>query len=181
MAPRAARRLLVAAPLIGDPNFERTVVYVIDHDDHGALGVVLNRPTDMAVAEPLPAWATVAAEPAVVFQGGPVDTSAAIALARRSGPPTDGWAPLHDDVGTVDLGADPAALGISTVRIFAGYAGWAAGQLDDEIDEGAWYVVDATPADLFHPRPAELWRAVLARQPGRLRWLAHHPADPRWN
>ena len=177
-------RLLVATPLLGDPNFDRTVVWMLEHGDEGALGVVLNRPSGMPVAEPLPSWSDLAVEPPVLFVGGPVSPSSVIALARVRGElPTDAWEPVLGSVGVLDLSADPAPLApaISALRCFAGYAGWGPGQLELELDEGAWFVVDADPFDAFSDEPGELWRSVLGRQPNELARLAMVPDDPTLN
>lgn len=182
--PAPARgRLLVATPLLDDPNFARAVVLVLEHGGEGAFGVVLNRPTDVTVAEAVPDWESVAAAPAVVFGGGPVSPESVIALARGRATGGDGWIPVLGDLGTVDIGRDPADVGaeVHSLRIFVGYAGWAAGQLEAEIDVGAWFVVDARTDDAFTTKPAELWRRVLRRQRGRLAMFAWYPTDPETN
>jgi putative transcriptional regulator len=180
-----AGRLLVALPMLTDPNFARTVVLVLASDpDDGALGVVLNRPSLTSVVEPLPQWGPLAADPAVVFVGGPVGESSAIGLARSdTAGPTEGWSPILGHLGTFDLatGPDQVAAGIETVRVFSGYAGWGPGQLEAEIDEGAWLVVDGAPDDVLCADPEGLWRLVLRRQGGRTAWLANVPLDLRVN
>src|SRR4051812_14198173 len=128
-------RLLVAAPALADPNFDRSVILVLAHGDGGALGVVLNRPSVTGVAGSLPdGWESLAAPPRVLFVGGPVGGGAAIGLARAQAPTRDtaGWSPVLGRLGTVDLGSAPDALDVSleVVRVFAGYAGWSAGQLE---------------------------------------------------
>lgn len=181
--PSLKGRLLVALPVLVDPNFDRTVVLVLEHGDEGALGVVLNRPGDLRLDEPLPSWADVAAPPAVVFVGGPVGAGAAIGLGLVPGAPSerDGFVQVAGDLGTVDLGSAPLDVGVAEVRVFAGYSGWGPGQLEDEILAGAWLVVDAGPDDALSPDPSTLWRRVLRRQPGRTAWLANLPTDPSVN
>ena len=177
-------RLLVATPDLEDPNFTRTVVLVLEHNDEGALGVVLNRPTDTPVSRAVPAWEGLAAPPAVVFVGGPVQPEAAIALGRRvDDAPADGFASLFGDLGTVDLERDPrdVAPAVDTVRVYAGYSGWGAGQLDAELEADGWFVVDRISDDVWTRAPNDLWRAVLRRQPGPLRLVAGFPADPSLN
>ena len=177
-------RLLVATPVLGDPNFERTVVLVLEHADEGAVGLVLNRPSETEVCEPLPGWDEVTASPSVIFVGGPVEQKAVIGLARRGAADAeDGWRPLVGGVGIVDLGRGPDDLvpAIEDLRLFAGYAGWGAGQLEDEIEVGAWWVVDAEPDDACSRRPERLWTTVLRRQPPRLALYADFPADPSVN
>jgi putative transcriptional regulator len=177
-------KLLVATPDLEDPNFFRTVVLVLDHTDDGAVGVVLNRPSAAAVAEPLPEWAPLAAEPAVVFVGGPVQPEAAIGLGRRVGAgDPDGFAALFGEVGTVDLERPPTAVApeVDQVRVFAGYSGWGPGQLEGELAANGWFVVDADRADPWSADPADLWREVLRRQRGELKVFANFPMDPHAN
>ena len=177
-------RLLVATPTLLDPNFRRTVVLLLSHDrEEGALGVVLNRPSATEVGEVLPGWQDVAAPPGVVFGGGPVQQTAAVCVGRvRSAlARTPGWAPLADPLlGTVDLDRDPWD-GLACVRVFAGYAGWSVEQLEAEVDEGAWWVLDALPGDPFNPHPELLWQQVLRRQGAPLAFAAHFPDDPAQN
>jgi putative transcriptional regulator len=181
--------LLVAAPELLDPNFEHSVVLVLDLDDNGALGVVLNRPSAVPVAEVLPDWGDLTGAPGVLFQGGPVSTDAAIAVAAsrpvvgHAAAESVGFRPLYDDVGIVDLDTPTPQLEpvLRHLRIFAGYAGWGAEQLASEIREGAWYVVPSVPQDLFGHEPLELWKQVLRRQPGELAWVSTRPADPSLN
>jgi putative transcriptional regulator len=179
-------RLLVAAPALRDPNFDRTVVLVLEHGVEGALGVVLNRPTGTDLYAALPRWERFAAEPSVVFEGGPVAPTAAICLGRTSPvaeAEPDGWHPLFAGLATVDLERDPEELAapVHDIRVFAGYAGWGADQLEGEVAAGAWYVLDALPGDALSPAPDDLWRTVLRRQRGRLAMVANFPADPVMN
>ena len=179
-------RLLVATPSLGDPNFERTVVLMLEHSDEGALGVVLNRPSEVEVATPLPEWGRYSTHPGVVFVGGPVGQGAMIGLAQMTqaatGDGAETWSPVLGPVGVLDLGTDPDTVaGIEGLRVFYGYAGWAPDQLEGEVEEGAWFIVDAEPGDILSPDPDDLWRAVLRRQPGRLAMFANFPADPSLN
>jgi len=159
-------------------------VLVLEHGDDGALGLVLNRPSATELDDALPDWDPLASEPGVVFVGGPVSPDAVIALARAPGAAGgDGWVPIMHDLGTVDIGRDPATLSIDLValRVFVGYAGWAPNQLEDEIDKGAWFTVRAEPGDPFVSDPGGLWRAVLRRQRGRVAMFANCPADASVN
>jgi putative transcriptional regulator len=175
-------RLLVATPPLDDPNFDRVVIYVLEHRDDGALGVIINRPTDQELTEPLDRWSDLQSEPASVFLGGPVEPDALIALAFANRPvdePTDELSPVSGHLASADLTTDPAFLRgvVESVRVFRGYAGWGAGQLEGEIEDGSWLVLDAEPHDVFDAEPDELWRSVIRRQGGRLAWLAEAPDD----
>jgi len=179
-----AGRLLVATPAIGDTNFSRTVILVIEHSAEGAFGLVLNRPTELDVREPLPEWLDCAAPPQVVFVGGPVEQDRAIALARadRSRPAT-GWHQILGPIGTLDLSRGPELVGpgLEAIRVFAGYAGWDAEQLEDEVAAGDWFVVEGRPEDALCDAPEDLWADVLRRQGGSLARFARYPLDPSMN
>ena len=177
-------KLLVATPELTDPNFARTVVQLVQHsDDDGALGVVLNRPSETPLGDVLPGWALLAPDPNVVFVGGPVQDTAAICLARLSRPePSESVVvvPGAPWLGTLDLEQD-AADPVQEVRVFAGYAGWTPGQLEAEVEEGAWWVLDALPSDCFAADPERLWSDVLRRQGPPLALAATYPPDPSLN
>jgi putative transcriptional regulator len=186
-APPAAGRLLVAVPALRDPNFVRSVVLLLDHDEAGSFGVILNRPTTLDVGEVLASWRSLVTGDPVVHQGGPVAQDSALGLAAVAGGPEDeeplGFRRVWGVLGLIDLDADVATLGpqLRSLRIFAGYAGWGPGQLDAELAEGSWIVIDALPGDAFDEHAQDLWQAVLRRQPGRLAWLATYPSDPSLN
>ena len=180
-----AGMLLVATPVLLDPNFAQTVVLLLDVDEQGALGVVLNRPTGVPVNEVLVQWVDVVAEPDVLFQGGPVGTDGALAVGclRNEGDVPVGFRAVVDGLGVVDLDT-PVELvdgSLEGLRIFAGYAGWGARQLEAEVEEGSWYVVPAQAPDVFAQDPGRLWREVLRRQPGELAWHSTRPRDPDLN
>ena len=177
--------LLLATPALLDPNFAETVVLMLDVNDDGALGVVLNRPTALAVSEVLGGWAEVVAEPEVLFQGGPVETDGALAVAMLSATVEDnvGFRGVSGQLGLLDLDT-PVELvtgSLDGLRIFAGYAGWGSGQLQEEIAEGHWYVVPGRAEDVFRSDASDLWRDVLRRQPGDLAMHSTRPADPDLN
>ena len=181
-------KLLLATPTLRDPNFERAVVLVVAHSEDGALGVVLNRATELATSDLLAEWSGVFVSPSVVFEGGPVQPEAAICLARvRPDAEPLGFSPIQDGsagvIGTLDLTLAPDMLAdqISGARVFAGYAGWSSEQLRDEIEEGAWFVFDALPSDIFAPQPDDLWSSVLQRQGGLLAAVAKFPENPSLN
>ncbi|MEU6992399.1 YqgE/AlgH family protein [Streptomyces sp. NPDC046465] len=190
-------RLLVATPALADPNFDRAVVLLLDHDEEGSLGVVLNRPTPVEVADILEGWGDLAGAPGVVFQGGPVSLDSALgiavipgdekaaqgALSRARGEDPVGFRRVHGAIGLVDLEAPPELLAaaLGSLRIFAGYSGWGPGQLEDELVDGAWYVVESEPGDVSSPDPERLWRAVLRRQRSDLAMVATYPDDASLN
>ncbi len=181
MTDSLAGKLLVASPALLDPNFERTVVLLVEHGPEGALGVVLNRPSTADYIDPIRGWEPFAEDPAVLFIGGPVQPDAVFGLARSRTPST----PVAIDsflgpLGVLDLDADDTT-GIAGVRLFVGYSGWAPDQLEMEIAEGAWFVVDAEPGDAFTAEPDGLWRQVLGRQGGGLGMLRTFPDDPSMN
>lgn len=169
-----AGELLVATPPLADPNFDGTVVALLEHGPEGALGVVLNRPLDLRVAEALPGWEVLVAEPAVIFSGGPVGDGAGLCL----GVAADG------SIEILDLNVDPIGLDTAgrAMRIFLGFAGWGPGQLESELAQDAWIVVPADPwHDVVGRRPSSLWRDVLRRQRGQTAWLANSSPDPSLN
>ena len=188
-SPSWSGRLLVATPELTEPHFARTVLLLLQHSaEEGALGVVLNRPSATDLDEVLPGWTPLAQFPPVVFEGGPVQPTAAICLGRSRGePPAEAYAVLQTtptgSLGTVDLDAAPDELvpSVEAVRVFAGYAGWSPGQLEDEVAEGAWWVLDALPGDAFSSAPTTLWRQVLRRQGLPLAFAASYPSDPTLN
>ena len=183
-------QLLLAAPTLPEP-FDRAVIYVIEHDESGALGVVLNTPSTLDVGEIWPQWRPAVTGDPVVHSGGPVALDTALGLgaltaeadAGAQEPP--GFRRVAGRYGLIDLDTDAEAMGsqLSGLRIFAGYAGWSPGQLDGEIAEGSWAVVDALDphGDIFAGDGEEQWARILRRQPGTLSWWVLCPRDPRWN
>jgi putative transcriptional regulator len=143
----------------------------------------LNRPSHTVIDDVFPEWRELVSSPEVVFVGGPVSTDAVIALARRRHAELDDFVQILDDLGTVDLSDDPLRAGASlrSLRVFAGYAGWEPGQLDAELEQGAWFVVASEPADPFTRTPERLWRDVLRRQRGRLALFSNYPEDATVN
>lgn len=170
-------RLVVATTSLVDPNFHLSAALILEHGEHGALGVVLNRPSEMAVEDVLPAWSAAVSEPRVVFHGGPVQPSTVIAVARCRVPVLSGWRQIRGAIGVIDLDADPAVVvpDLSGLRVFAGYAGWGSAQLETEIASGAWFVIDAAVDDPFYSEPAQLWHRVLHRQGGLFTTVATDP------
>lgn len=190
--PSTKGSLLVAVPLLDDPNFHRTVVYMLQHTEEGALGLVINRPTEEDRVPGLDSWMDELAPPQVVFEGGPVQANTLIAVATMGTTTFDsldpdevaeGFAPLDHGLGTVDLSQLPGdiAESLQHLRVFRGYSGWGPGQLEDEISEGSWLPIACDASDLFTANPMGLWRNVLRRSGGREALLADAPDDLAWN
>ena len=170
--------LLVATPALRDPSFERSVVLLVAHEPGGAMVVVINRATEVPVAEVLGEWGSLARDPAVLFEGGPVQPDSAICVARlRTGAQPPGFQRFFGSLGTVDLEQEPEQLreAVDGVRV------WSPGQLEEEIAAGSWFTFEALPGDPFMSRPDDLWSMVLRRQGGMLAAVAHYPPDPTMN
>jgi putative transcriptional regulator len=185
VAESLAGKLLVSSLRIVEPTFARTVILICAHDENGALGVVLNRPLEgELVANHLPGYAQLAAEPPSLFSGGPVETSAALALGRWK-EPLDIPPPrfIFERTSLLDLSRpiEELAPNLVEARVFAGYSGWTGGQLEEELKEESWFVVPATTEDVFSRQPATLWRDVLRRQQGKLAMFAFAPRNPGVN
>jgi putative transcriptional regulator len=173
--------LLVAGPTLLDPNFERTVILVCEHNDDGALGLVLNRRTAVEVSIAVPELEVVVEPDEHLWAGGPVQPESIVLLAEFDEP---GEALMvTDDVGLVLEGAEMEALGETTrrTRAYMGYSGWGPGQLESELEGDDWIVASAEPEDAFTEDPEGLWRRVLERKGGQYALLATMPADPTLN
>ncbi len=175
-------QLLVASPSLIDPNFRRSVVLIGEHGDEGAMGVVLNRPSPVTVDQAVPPLAELVEPVELVHVGGPVQQQAIVVLGEFDDP---GQAAVIV-VGSVGFLPgeieDAAALGgLGRVRVFAGYAGWGPGQLEQELAEEAWIVVPAEAEDVFAADADGLWSTVLRRRGGPYAVLAQMPPDPRVN
>ena len=177
--------LLVAMPTLRDPHFERTVVFLLAHEADGALGGVLNRPTGVSVSEVLPGWEALVSGPPVLCEGGPVGADSAICVARaRAGVAGFvGFSRVVGQIGTIDLSREPGKVAerLEYVRVYHGYAGWSAGQLESEIEEGSWFVFSALPSGPFLSQPEDLWQLVLRRQGGMTAAVANYPPDVHLN
>ncbi len=181
-----AGRLLVATPPMNDPNFERSVVLMLTHDADGAFGLVISRPTEVdSVGDEvaLDEWVTHTTSPSVYFEGGPVQQNSIIGLARFADPEERSWtSAVVGGLHTVDLNVDAGnAAECSGLRLFVGYSGWGPAQLEAEIADDHWYVVDALPEDAFDGDPTTLWRRVLERDPVHRAWVRNFPDDPNLN
>lgn len=182
MAESYKGRLLVAQPGMEDPNFARTVVLIIEHNEEGTLGVTLNRPSMVAVDDVLEDWSTVLGEPAVVFVGGPVQPEVGICLARFVAADDATLERVVGEYAIADLSRPPAEQGImADARVFSGYSGWETAQLEWELALDSWFIVDAQESDLRTEQPDDLWRTVLRRQQASLAFYADFPEDPGSN
>jgi putative transcriptional regulator len=168
-------QLLIAAPSLFD-YFRRTVILVLEHTEDGAMGVVLNRASETLVSEAVPALAELPGGDELVRLGGPVSPQSVVALGDFERPEEAGTQVIGT-LGTLDPEADNESL--RRLRVYAGYAGWAAGQLDGELEAEAWIVTDAAVDDPF--ADGDLWAEALARKGGKYRLLATMPSDPSLN
>jgi putative transcriptional regulator len=178
----ARGKLLIAGPSLPDPNFWRTVVLVIEHTDDGALGLVLNRPSETTVRDAVPQLETLIDLREQLFIGGPVQPSSVIVLGEFEDP-TDAALLAFDDVGVLGTGASPQEtdVGLRSGRAFVGHAGWGPSQLDDEIERGDWILEPALLGDAFTGQASELWALVLTRKGGNYALIARMPPDPSVN
>lgn len=166
-------KLLVAAPMLEDPNFYRTVVLIVEHNEDGAVGIVLNRATEDPAAKYLPGWEEHLVPPGLVHSGGPVQPEVAIGLGRSTDPAALAGLVLVDP-------SEPPDVAAPKIRVYAGYSGWSGGQLEEELAAGTWFVLEAAPDDAF-AHPDRLWSQVLRRQPGLLGAIGLYPDDARLN
>jgi putative transcriptional regulator len=174
-------QLLVAGPALVDPNFRRTVVLLAEHNEEGAMGIVLNRPSETLVSEAVPPLSPVVGDDAVVYVGGPVEPSAVVVLADFEEPERAGTL-VVGSVGFVVAGAEReiGEADVRSARVYAGYAGWSAGQLEAELEEQAWFAEPARAEDAFGD-PDTLWSDVLRRKGGEYSVIALMPDDPSVN
>lgn len=172
--------LLVSSPALVDPNFRRTVVLVAHHDEDGAMGLVLTRPSEVVAADAVPSLSGLPGSDELVYVGGPVQPEALMVLADFEDP-ADAAVPIIDGIGFMPADAEPVDLSIRRIRLFAGYSGWSAGQLESELEAPAWIVVPAAADDAFAADPEELWRTALQRAGGSFTLIEHMPYDPNLN
>src|SRR5436305_12883268 len=163
----ARGQLLIAGPGLLDPNFWRTVVLVIEHNEEGALGLVLNRSSETTVGESVPQLENLVDSEELLYIGGPVQPSAVIVLAEFEDP-SDAALVAFDDVGVLGTSSSPEELtvGVRSGRAFVGHAGWGPGQLDGEVERGDWILEPASLEDAFSAEPRGLWSEVLMRKGG---------------
>ena len=172
--------LLVAAPFLRDPNFRRAVVLLCEHGPEGAMGVILDRPTETSAAEAVPALGHLVDRSDVVHEGGPVEVGGIVALADFTDPAAGGTT-AFGSIGFVSADAGDLTGAVSALRLYAGYSGWGEGQLEDEIEQGTWILVAPVPDDVFGASAQTLWARVLERQGGQLALIARMPVDPSVN
>ena len=170
--------LLVSSPLLVDPNFRRTVVLMTHHDDEGAMGLVLSRPSEVLVADAVPELAALPGTGERIYVGGPVQPEAVVVLVEHEDEPESA---IVGRVAFMAAESDVGELDAVRARVFAGYSGWGPGQLEGELDERSWIVVPAEPDDAFAADPDELWRTVLRRKGGKFTLNATMPYDPTLN
>jgi putative transcriptional regulator len=174
-------KLLIASPSLVDPNFARSVVFITEHNDEGAMGIVLNRPSESSVESIVPQLADIGGgEP--VYVGGPVQPEALVLLAEFSNLEAAAWIVVADvGLASADMDLDELAEAVRRGRVYAGYSGWAAGQLEAELEIDSWIVEPPLPAELFPDDPQTLWNDVLARKGGQYALISRMPADPSLN
>lgn len=175
-----AGQLLISSPSLVDPNFRRTVVLMTHHDEEGAVGLVLSRPSQLRIDEAVPDLGDLPYADDVLYIGGPVQPEAVVVLVELDEPAPDA-PPIVGSIAYMPPQGDPDDLGIARARVFAGYSGWGPGQLEQELKEPAWIVAPAQPADVFAADPDELWRTVLHRKGGMFSLIATMPYDPGLN
>ncbi len=173
-------KLLVSSPALIDPNFRKTVVLIAHHDEDGAMGLVLSHPSDVSAVDAVSLLAGTPGADDAVFVGGPVQPEAFMVLAEFEDD-SQAAALIMEGLGFMPADAEPADLAIRRLRLFSGYSGWAAGQLEDELAEDSWIVVDAVADDAFANDPDELWRDVLRRKGGAFELMENMPFDPGLN
>ncbi len=183
-APSGSLRgqLLIATPTLADPNFFRSVVLIAEHSEEGAMGLVLNRPLEVLVADAVEPLRPLVEADAAVYQGGPVEPQAVLALAEFADP-IDAASVAFNEIGFVSSDPDVETLqsAVRRARVFAGYAGWSPGQLEEELGEEAWLVEPAQPTDVFTDDAEALWSSVLRRRGALGAMLAMMPTDPSVN
>jgi putative transcriptional regulator len=176
----ARGQLLIAGPRLVDPNFWRTVVLIVEHTDDGALGLVLNRPSETTVGEAVTELQQMLDVDEPLYVGGPVQPSALIVLAEFE-QPEEAALISFEDIGVLAGAQEDPATGVRRGRAFVGHSGWGPGQLDDELERGDWILEPARREDAFSESPLQLWESVLMRKGGSYALVARMPADPSVN
>jgi putative transcriptional regulator len=174
-------KLLISGGNLFDPNFRHTVVLVGEHNEEGAVGVVLNRPLELTVKQAVPTLTQLVEPGEHLFRGGPVEPDQAVLLVEV-GDAAVLDVPVVRSVGflTGDVSSEVRST-VRRARVYVGHAGWGPGQLDAELEGGSWIVEPAAEGDIFTAEPGSLWRRVLERKGGRYASLARMPFDPSMN
>ncbi|MFT7233966.1 MAG: putative transcriptional regulator [Cyclobacteriaceae bacterium] len=176
--------LLISEPFLPDPNFERTVILLCDHDEHGSFGFVLNKPSTVKF--------NVVVEEAVDFEenlfiGGPVQQDTLHFIHRSTGQLDSGkeigedvyWGGNFDDLMSL---INTKTIIKNDFRFFLGYSGWSEGQLEEELKAKSWIVYKQPSADkLFDLEPKLLWKEALKELGGKFKMFSNYPVDPRMN
>jgi putative transcriptional regulator len=169
-----AGHFLVATPVIATPPFARSVILMLEHDESGAVGLILNAETAIPVSDHLPEIAHLTSEPSTVFVGGPVASDTAVLLGR-----SDGGSFLRptalDNIGILDVDSIPGDL--EALRVFAGYSGWSPWQLEAELDSGSWWALPVERGLVFEKNTSAMWNRVVASAPGTIPFHATFPSD----
>lgn len=174
-------QLLISGPGLLDQNFRHTVVLIGEHDETGAVGVVLNRSMDVTVEQAVASLSPLTAPGEKLFRGGPVEPNQAVLIAAVA----DAGildVPVFGSVGFL-TGEVPASVrpSVRRARVYLGHAGWGAGQLEAELEDGSWILEEATAEDVFTPDPDALWRRILERKGPPYAAMARVPFDPSTN
>lgn len=173
--------LLLASPGMHEETFERTVIFVLEHDESGSMGLVLNRPSDMLVSDALPDFGPLA-NPDRLFLGGPVEQGTALVLAEPLDPAAPGMHFMHQGIGLLDLtNEQEQRISLERARVFSGYAGWGPRQLETELRNGAWIIANSDPQDLWNSNHQTLWARIMARQGDFSEFLSEYPSQPWLN
>ncbi len=176
--------LLISEPYLPDPNFERTVVLICEHDDNGTFGYVLNKKSGFSLSEVVKEVATFDAE---VYVGGPVQKDSLHFIHRVQSVSEENREILKDvywagDFDDVILKIDTGQIPSTDVKFFLGYSGWSSGQLMDELEQKSWIVCKGVDQSIIFDVPSEnMWRTVLRRMGGKFKMIADYPIDPRMN
>lgn len=175
-------QLLIASPALIDPNFARTVVLIAEHNEDGALGVVLNRRTPATISDAVPPLESVVGGEEHIHVGGPVSQEGVLLLAEFEDR-EESLRLVFGNVGFLAAEADDEALApkVNRVRAFAGHSGWGPDQLEAELAREDWVIDEATTDDVFTKDPEALWSGVLERKGGQFALLARMPPDPSVN
>ncbi len=162
-----AGKLLVSSRGLGDPNFAESVVLLVQYDQHGALGLMINRRTEATISRVLKDVDTAKRGSDPVYVGGPVELDTVLVLLKSQKKPDEATSVL-DDIYLVSAKvplekALAASSGSGDLRVYLGYCGWDAGQLESEVKLGGWWIFDANAGLVFDPHPESIWSRLITR------------------